>query len=200
MAAPLDFYFDFSSPYGYFASARVDDVARKHGRDCIWHPILLGVALKATGGSPLPNVPIKGDYAKHDIDRCARLWGIDYRFPSTFPIASQAPSRAFYWLSDRDPERAKALARALYRAYFVDDVNISDPENTVWVAEKFGLDAEAVRAAISDPAIKERLKDETQTALERGIFGSPFIVVDGEPFWGADRLDQVDRWLATGGW
>jgi 2-hydroxychromene-2-carboxylate isomerase len=62
------------------------------------------------------------------------------------------------------------------------------------------LDRAQVVAALGEPAVKERLKTEVDAAIERGVFGSPYIVVDGEPFWGADRLDQVEKWLATGGW
>ena len=70
----------------------------------------------------------------------------------------------------------------------------------VAVAATCGVDAAAARAAIDDPAIKEALKRANDEAIAKGVFGSPFVVVDGEPFWGMDRLDQVERWLATGGW
>ncbi|MGH8773196.1 MAG: 2-hydroxychromene-2-carboxylate isomerase [Burkholderiales bacterium] len=200
MPAPIEFYFDFSSPYGYLASCRIDEIAAKHGRATVWRPILLGAILKITGAQPLTSVPLKGDYSKHDMARSARLMGIPFKFPSVFPIASQAPARATYWLSDSDPTKAKELSKAYYRAFFVDDVNISDPQNAVSVAVNLGLDKDAVAAAINDPRIKERLKNEVDSAIAKGVFASPFIIVDGEPFWGSDRLDQIERWLATGGW
>ncbi|MBE0613681.1 MAG: 2-hydroxychromene-2-carboxylate isomerase [Burkholderiales bacterium] len=200
MAAPIDFYFDFSSPYGYFASTKIDALGAKYGREVTWHPFLLGAAMKITGGLPLPQVPMKGDYAKHDFARSAKYYDAEFKLPSTFPISSQAPARAFYWLNREDPKRAKALVAALYRAYFVDDINISNPDDTVSVCAKFGLAADAVRTAINDAAIKELLKSEVDKAIGRGVFGSPYIVVDGEAFWGADRLEQVEKWLATGGW
>jgi len=200
MAAPIDFYFDFSSPYGYFASTRIDALGAKYGREVIWRPFLLGAAMKITGGIPLPNVPMKGEYAKRDFARSAKYYGVEYKLPSAFPISSQAPARAFYWLNGKDPKRAKELVAALYRAYFVDDINISNPEDCIAVCARFGLDADAVRKAINDPAVKELLKTEVDKAVARGAFGSPYIVVDGEAFWGADRLDQIDKWLASGGW
>jgi 2-hydroxychromene-2-carboxylate isomerase len=199
MAAPIDFYFDFSSPYGYLASHKIDALAAKHGREATWRPFLLGVAFKATGVQPLPTIPIKGEYAKHDFLRSARFHGVPYRHPVTFPIASVAPTRAFYWLDAQDPKRAKELARALYAAYFLEDVDISNADNVVAVAAKLGLAADAVRAGISDQAIKDRTKAAVDRALAAGAFGSPYIVVDGEPFWGVDRLDQIEKWLATGG-
>jgi 2-hydroxychromene-2-carboxylate isomerase len=200
MAAPIDFYFDFSSPYGYFASTKIDVLAAKYGREVAWRPFLLGAAMKITGGVPLPSVPLKGDYARRDFARSAKYYGMEFKLPSAFPISSQAPARAFYWLARKDSIQAKALAAALYRAYFVDDINISNPDDTVAVCARFGLNAEEVRAALNDPAIKDLVKTEVSKAIGRGAFGSPFVVIDDETFWGADRLEQVEKWLASGGW
>lgn len=200
MANPIDFYFDFSSPYGYFASTRIEDIAARHEREVVWRPILLGAVFKVTGQQPLPTIPLKGSYAKHDLARSARLLGVPFKFPGKFPIAGQAPSRAYYWVADKDRAGAKKLVHALYHAYFAEDRDISSPEVTANVAAKMGHDRSAVLAALNDPAVKERLRTEVDAAIERGVFGSPYIVVDGEPFWGSDRLDQLEKWLATGGW
>ncbi|HEV7821344.1 MAG TPA: 2-hydroxychromene-2-carboxylate isomerase [Burkholderiales bacterium] len=198
MAAALEFYFDFSSPYGYFAAIKIEGLAARHGRPVTWKPILLGAVFKISGGQPLPTLPMKGPYALRDILRSARFYGIEYRAPSKFPLATQAPARAFYWANQSDPALAKTLAQALYRAYFVDDRDISSPEITADVAAALGLEREAVLAALNDPAVKDRLKNEVDAAIKLGVFGSPYIVVDGEPFWGIDRFDQLERWLARG--
>lgn len=200
MPAPLEFYFDFSSPYGYLGSTRIEDLAARFGRETIWRPILLGLVFKVTQARPLPELPLKGEYGKRDMARFARLWNVPFRVPSRFPIATQAPARAFYWVWDRDPARAKRLAEALYRAYMVEDRDISSPQVTAEVAVPVGIDREALLAALGDPAVKERPRIETGAALDKGVFGSPFVLVDGEPFWGADRFDHVERWLAAGGW
>lgn len=200
MPAPIEFYFDFSSPYGYLASTRIEDLAARHGRETVWRPILLGAVFKATGGKPLAELPVKWDYSARDIARFARLWNVPCRVPTRFPIATQAPARLFYRVEERDPALAKRLAAALYRAYFAEDRDIGNPQVTVEVAASLGLDRAAAAADIADAAAKERLRRETDAALARGVFGSPFLFVDGEPFWGADRLDQAERWLATGGW
>ncbi|HTN29178.1 MAG TPA: 2-hydroxychromene-2-carboxylate isomerase [Burkholderiales bacterium] len=198
MAAPIDFYFDFSSPYGYLASRRIDALASAHGRKVTWRPILLGVAFKATGGAPLPSIPIKGVYAMRDFLRSARFHGIPYHQPTTFPVSTISAVRAFYWLQDRDPAKAVELAKALYNAYFVDGVDISKPENVAQIAGKLGVKAEDLAAALNDQAVKDRTKKEVDAAVAHGVFGSPYVIVDGEPFWGMDRLDQVERWLAKG--
>lgn len=198
--AAIEFFFDFSSPYGYFASTRIDALAAKYGREVIWRPILLGVVFKLTGGQPLPGIPLKGEYAKRDFARCARYYGIPFRLPTQFPAATQAPARAFYWAADQDAGKAKALAAALFYAYMVKDRDISSADATADIAAEVGFDRTALLAAIQSPEIKERLARENQSAIERGVFGSPFVIVDGEPFWGMDRLDQVEKWLATGAW
>lgn len=200
MTKPIDFYFDFSSPYGYIASHRIDDIAGRHDRPVIWRPYLMGVVFKINGRGPLPEQPLVGDYARRDFARSARLYGVPFQMPARLPISAVNPSRAYYWLYDQDQEQAKVLARALFSAYFVDGRDISDPEHVLGVAQSLGVDRSALATALQDPAVKERLRHETDAAIARGVFGSPFFLVDGEPFWGNDRLDQVDHWLATGGW
>lgn len=200
MKPPVEFYFDFSSPYGYLASEKIEALAAKHGRGVDWHPILLGVVFKQTGAMPLTNVPLKGDYSRRDMARSARFHGVGFRMPSTFPIATQAAARIVLWAAERDSGLAAKTVHALYRAFFVDDIDISNADAAAAVAASCGADAAAARAAVDDPAIKDALKRENEQAMGKGVFGSPFIIVDGEPFWGVDHLDQVDRWLATGGW
>lgn len=197
---PIDFYFDFSSPYGYLAATKIDEIAARHGRTVTWRPIMLGVVFKVTGQQPLPSIPLKGEYTKHDIQRAARLFGVPFRVPSKFPTASTAACRAFYSITDRDPQLATDFALAIYTAYFAEDRDIASPEVTVDVAAEIGIPRESMAAALNEPALKDRLRAEVEAAIARGVFGSPYFVVDGEPFWGSDRLDQLERWLVTGGW
>jgi 2-hydroxychromene-2-carboxylate isomerase len=132
--------------------------------------------------------------------RSARLYGVTLRIPHDFPTPSLSACRAFYWLTDSQPELAKSFARAVYRRYFVDNKPIEPFEHVIEVAAGLGIERGALTAALQDPAVKTRLKSEVDAGIGRGVFGSPFIFVDGEPFWGSDRLDQVERWLETGGW
>jgi 2-hydroxychromene-2-carboxylate isomerase len=199
MSDPLTFHFDFSSPYGYLASTKIDALGAKYGREVIWKPFLIGATFKITGLPSLVEVPLKGDYARHDFARSARFHGVPYNHPEPFPIATQAPARAFYWVDAQDKGRAKQLAVALLKAYFVDGINISNPADTVKVAKGLGHDAVALETALNDPAVKALLKNEVDAAMTKGVFGSPFVFVDGEAFWGIDRFDQIERWLATGG-
>lgn len=200
MPAAIDFYFDFSSPYGYFASTRIDELAARHGRDTAWRPILLGPMFKAVGTSPLVSYPIKGRYVVRDFVRFARLIGVPFTMPANFPFGAVAASRAFYWIDDRDKAQAKAFARAVFRAGLGEGGDVTPLEAVAELAAKAGVDRTALLAALAGTDVKQRLVGEVDQAMELGVFGSPTVVVDGEMFWGADRLDQVDRWLATGGW
>jgi len=201
MSEPLQFYFDFSSPYGYLASQKIEALAAKHGRGVDWRPILLGAVFKVDGMAPLTEIPLKGDYARRDMDRSARFHGINaFRMPSKFPIPTQAAARILLWTKDQHPTLAAPVAKALYRAYFFDNRDLSDPEVAADAAATVaGIDRALARAAIDDPVYKEALKREVDGAIQRGVFGSPFVVVDGEPFWGLDRFDQIERWLTSGG-
>jgi 2-hydroxychromene-2-carboxylate isomerase len=198
MAAPIEFYFDFSSPYSYLASEQIEALAARHGREVRYLPILLGAAFKLSGMRPLPEIPMKGEYSRRDFERSARFAGVPFVHPSPFPIGTVAAARAFLWLDETDPARARAFVHAAFRAYFARGRDISDPSVLAAVLRETGADADAALAAIQQPQIKERLKAQVDAALARGVFGAPFVFVDGEPFWGNDRLPQVERWLASG--
>lgn len=200
MTEPILFYFDFSSPYGFLAAREIDDLAARHGREVIWKPMLLGAVFKRNGIQPLVNVPLKGSYTKRDLDREARRLGIDFRLPNPFPFASIAAARAFYWLWDRDPVQARVFGQALFERAFVSGQDISKPNVVLEEAKAQGQDRAAMQAALQNPALKERLRQEVDAAIAAGVFGSPFVLVDGEPFWGYDRFPKIEAWLETGGW
>src|SRR5260221_11724979 len=112
MSSAIDFYFDFSSPYGYLAAQKIDALAANHARTVDWRPMLLGLVFKQQGMAPVTQIPIKGDYSQRDFARSARFHGIPFRMPSVFPIASQAPSRVMLWAKAQDPVLGTRVARA----------------------------------------------------------------------------------------
>lgn len=199
MAQAIDFYFDFSSPYGYLASEKIDDLAVRFARQVRWRPILLGVVFKHTGAAPLTLVPLKGDYSVHDFARSARFLDVPYVHPRKFPLATQHAARAYYWLDEQDGPRAHSFAHAVYRSLFRDGKDISDLNVVLDLAAAQGVDRHALSEALNTQVLKDRLKAENEAALAKGVFGSPYIVVEGEPFFGVDRLPQIERWLACGG-
>ena len=198
MSAPIDFYFDFSSPYGYLASEQIEALAARHGRAVMWHAIVLDAQFQPQGGVKIPLALLRTEYARRDCERSAAFLGIPYKTPTPYPVHTEHAARAFQWLSDRNPDEARAFAHGVFRAYFVDGRNISEPAVLLEIAGALGLDREEVSNAFSDLATKARLKAEIDLAEARGVFGSPFFIVEGEGFWGPDRLAQLERWLATG--
>lgn len=200
MPSPIGFWFDFSSPYGYIAAQLIDDVAARHGRCVDWHPILLGPIFKAVGTGPLTLLPIKGEYSKHDFARMARYHKVAFRLPEKFPAGTQVAARAFYLIADGDAAKARDFARRVYRAYFADGRDVADPAVVMELAAAAGADTAALAEPLKDEAIKERVKGEVEAAMKAGVFGSPHFIVDGEPFWGVDRIPMMEEWMRTGGW
>lgn len=197
MSDPIEFYFDFSSPYAYLLSEKLDELAARHGRRVKWRPLLLGVVFQATGSAPLTQqYAAKASYSLLDFARSARFLGVPYRQPSRFPLPTQAAARAYYWLHERDCALARRFAHAVFRALFVEDRDISSPATILDIGAGLGVDRDGLEAAMQSPEIKDRLKAEIGSALARGVFGSPHVFIDGEPFFGADRLPQIESRLA----
>lgn len=199
MATAIDFYFDFASPYGYLAAERIDALAAKYGREVNWNAILLGFIFKQTGQVAPMTIPLKGEYVIHDMKRSARYLDVPIKFPSEFPKMTIAAARGFYWLKDQYPKLAKAYAQHIYRAYFVEDRDIANAEVVADIAKNAGVDRDAFVANLQSDAVKDRFKNESDRAIARKVFGSPYFIVDNEPFWGVDRFEQLERWLKTGG-
>jgi 2-hydroxychromene-2-carboxylate isomerase len=197
MRPAIDFYFDFSSPYSYIASEWVDAVAARHGRVVHWHAILLGATFAAAELKPPVAHPLKREYSLRDFARSARFAGVPFEMPDKFPIPTQNAARVYWWLHDTTtPEQAVAWAHAGLRALFTRGVDLSDPAQLDALLRESGLDAAAARAAYTDPLWKDRLKRENDQAIANGVFGAPFFIVDGEPFWGNDRRVQLEAWLS----
>jgi 2-hydroxychromene-2-carboxylate isomerase len=202
MPAPIAFYFDFISPYGYFASLRIEELAARHGRTVDWRPMLLGVAvLKVMGLKPLLDTPLKSDYVRRDVLRHARRHGVQLGRDLHASVGNPLPpARAFCWVRKHRPELQAAMAHALYHAFWAEGRDLSTPEAVAAIALPAGLHKEEVAAAAAGEEAATLLRNAVAASIQAGIFGSPTTVVDGEPFWGVDRLPDVDDWLTLGGW
>lgn len=200
MSKQIDFYFDFASPYGYFAAREIEALAARQNATVTWRPILLGAVFKATGSQPNLAAPLRGDYLRHDVARIARMLGLPLVIPSSAPVKSVAPARLFYWLDAGDPALAKDYALAAFDAHWLRGHDIGQLDEALAPALSLGLDAAAARAGMEDPAVKDRLRAETDRAIERGVFGSPFFCFDDQRLWGWDRLPMLEAWLKSGGW
>lgn len=193
MTKSLQFYFDFASPYGFLASRKIVGLADAIGRAVVWRPFLIGAVYRTYGGAPL-NHPLKKDYMIRDFARRATLDGLEgIRMPANFPASPVPPSRLTYWIEYEAPHRTGDFVQAAYRAYWIDGRDTADANVALDVAESIGLDRAVAADGMQEPAVKDRLRTETETAIARGVFGSPFIFVDGEPFWGGDRFQDIER-------
>lgn len=197
---PIEFWFDFASGYAYFAARDIDALGARVGRSVLWRPFLLGTAFRATGVKGLSSTPLKKDYAWRDWDRMARRRAIPFALPPHHPSVALAATRAFYAIAADDGDGAVRFARAILDAYFIDGIDSGDAEQVLGVAGRLGWNVDRLRAAIADPALKARVKETSEGAVARGIFGSPFFLVDGEPFWGVDRMGMMEDWIRSGGW
>ena len=200
--APLHFYFDFISPYGYFASLRIEELAARHGREVEWHTMLLGVSvLKVMGLKPLLDTPLKGDYVKGDVKRYARKHGIPLGRDLDAPVGNPLPAaRAFCWVKEHHPHLQAPMAQALYRAYWAEGRDLSTPESLADIDLPPGMDPSWIESGARSEFAATLLRREVDASLRSGVFGSPTVIVDGEMFWGVEGLADVEEWLERGGW
>ena len=188
------FFHDFASPFSYLAATQIERVAHRHGATVEWRPILLG-ALFRTIGTPLVPLrtfsPSKQRYVLGDLHRWAAWWQVGFQFPSCFPVRTVLPLRVAL--------QAPEATLPLYRALWQEDRDIGQPEVGAAVLTGPGLDAPALLAGAGGPAVKERLRENTEMAQRTGVVGVPtFALDDGMLIWGQDRLTQLDR--ALSGW
>ncbi len=197
MPAPIDFYFDFASPYAYLLSGQLEALAAKHGREVRWYPILLWALLKQIGLQPPLEIETKKRYMLLDAERSARFYGVPYRLPDQFPVSSHLPARLFYHLRSSDVALAKRFAQRAFAAYFVENTTLTDPSMITAIGASVGVDARDVEAGLSAEAAKNGLRDEISSAEKKGVWGSPFVFIDDKPFFGADRLPQMEFLLES---
>ncbi|MHA6261838.1 DsbA family protein [Arenibacterium sp. CAU 1754] len=191
-ANTLHFWFEFASNYSYLSVERIEDMAAAKGVTVEWHPFLLGPIFRAQGwdSSPFNIYPAKGKYVWRDMERLTRARGLPLRVPDPFPQNSILAARIA--LAALEHPQGKAFCTAVYRAEFAQGKTISDPQVLRDALSGSGLNPNLIERA-DNPAIKARLKDNTERAVELGIFGAPSFVVGDELFWGDDRLaDAID--------
>ncbi len=194
---PITFWFDFGSPYGYLMAERIDALAAAHGRSVRWRPILLFAVLRRLEiPAPLAS-PAKRDYMLMDFERSARHLELPFRLPSRFPLVTAWPARMFHVLAEHDMASATTFARCAMRAAFRDDQPLDDTDFLGALAARCdGRDAGRLLQAAQGDAARGALARAVDEAVEQQVFGSPFVQIDGEPFFGADRLPQIEARLA----
>lgn len=191
-AHPIDLYFDYSSPFAYIGCVIAE---RLFGDAARWRPMLLGAVFKSVGTVDVPLFTQSEPKRRHtrlDLERQAADAGLEFRFPSRFPMTTVLALRVTLAAGGLEGAAGRRLVHAIFRAYWADDRNIADPEVMRAICAAEGLDAEALLAAAGSPGLKSSLRTATSEAVDAGVFGAPTVVVhrpEGrELFWGADRI------------
>jgi 2-hydroxychromene-2-carboxylate isomerase len=195
MSKTVEFFFDLGSPASYLAHTQLPDLCRGAGAALVYRPMLLGGVFQATGNASPAMIPAKGRYMICDLARFAERYGVPMRFNPHFPINTLTLMRLLVAVQLHQPECFEDALQALFRAIWVDGVNMGDPATVAGVLVAAGFDAAALQAQIVEPAVKGALKATTEEAVKRGVFGAPTCFVDGEMFFGQDRLDFVRETL-----
>lgn len=196
MAKTVEFWFDVGSPAAYLAWQRLPRLCAEAGAAIAYRPMLLGGVFQATGNQSPMMVPAKGRYMQADLARFAQLDGVAFSHNPFFPINTLTLMRGATGLQMRDEPRMVPYVDAVYRAIWVEGRNMNDPAVVAGVLKEAGFDPEALVALAADPQVKERLKAQTQEAVQRGVFGAPTFFVEGRMYWGQDRLDFVQQELS----
>ena len=195
--APLEFWFEFASTYSYPAAHAVEAEARSRGVEVKWRSFLLGPIFAAQGwaDSPFNIYPAKGKYMWRDLARICAGQGLPLRKPTQFPRGSMLAGR----IACRFAEAAWVgdFVRRVYSANFADNLDIGSPFVIGKILADIGQTPAAVMQAAQAQDTKDAFRAQADRAVALGIIGAPSFVVDGEVFWGGDRLAQALDW-ATG--
>ena len=201
MAKHVDYYVSLNSPWAYLGSQRFAAMAKKYGADVTIWPVDFGSVFAVSGGLPLPKrAPQRQAYRMMELKRWREHTGVKLNLEPKFFPSNEVPA-AKCVIALREQGRmadAIAVAHAVMSALWTEDKNTGDPATLKSIIAGCGLDADAVIAASEAPGPADKREEYTKHAIAQGVFGAPSFVIDGEIFWGQDRLDFVDRRLARG--
>lgn len=200
VAMKIEYFLSIASPWTYLGSQRFADLVRRHGYDPVVRPMELGEVFAASGGTLFhQRSPQRQRYRQIELARWSRWLGVPIVLePRFYPVDREPASRLLIAARERGGN-ALALSDAILRAMWAEDRNIADWSVLADIATRLGHDAEALIALAQDERTKTLYRDDTQAAIRCGVFGAPAYVLDGEIFWGQDRLDFVERALAAEG-
>jgi len=193
MGKKVEFYYDFSSPYTYIASTGIEKICEGNGAELEWKPFLLGGVFNEIGSVPAVQIDNKFRYLRRDFELCAKYYGVDLKFPDLFPLNSVRSMRGAF--AAKEQGKLVEYTHEMFRLYWTEGLDLSNAEILGDAVSNVGIDSEWFVKRINEQDIKDKLRDETSIAIERGVFGAPTMFVDDQMFWGNDRLDFLDRYL-----
>ncbi len=197
MAVPIVYYFDFVSPHSYIAMPAIEAVAAKHGRTLDWRVVSVFQIWDAIDYHPIGKPKAKARYVRRDFERCAAVAGLPFTMAKPFPLDCVLARHAFWRLQREAPEIATDFARAVFHRYWGEGRDISTAEQIAESTAAVGVDIDMMKAAESDQEAAANVRANGEQAVEDGAFGVPFFLLDGEPFWGHDRVAHIDWRLAN---
>ncbi|MCZ6589799.1 MAG: DsbA family protein [Alphaproteobacteria bacterium] len=195
MAPPIRFYFDFVSAYSYVAMNRIDTVAARYGREVDWCVVVLADVFAHHNATSPRDQPAKFAHNAKDFPRLCTMNGLPVTFPPEVPPHGASLHRlVFLRLKRKDPALAKRFALAVDNRYFGLGKEVRTARQLASACKVYGVDIafDEIKAAEGDRRAKKALADSFDQAIDDGMFGAPFMVCDGETFWGADRLDHLE--------
>jgi 2-hydroxychromene-2-carboxylate isomerase len=193
----VEFYFDFGSPTAYLAYTQLPRIAAEHGAEIVWRPVLLGGVFKGAGNQSPVMVALKGVWMWNDMDRWAKRYGVPLLKNPHFIINTLTLMRIAVGLQMRKPDQFSRYVDTMFRAMWVEPVNLGDAAVVAETLQKAGFDAPALAALAAEPEVKARLIDATDGAVKRGVFGAPTMFVGSDMFFGQDRLEFVREALSA---
>ena len=192
----LDFYFDFGSPTAFLANSRLRQLQQEFDFKIHYKPVLLGGIFKATGNSSPVMVAAKGEYMlKHDLPRYAQKYSVALKFNPHFPINTLQLMRAATGLLDKS--NFDSFINTIFKAIWIDGLNMGDEMVLQKVLSDSNFNSHDIFKLASTDSVKEILIANTDSAVKRGLFGVPTIFINGEMFFGQDRLDFVEEILKS---
>ncbi|QJI29817.1 2-hydroxychromene-2-carboxylate isomerase [Pseudomonas sp. ADAK18] len=196
MSKTLEFFFDLGSPATYLAYTQLPNLCTETDTQLVYQPMLLGGVFKATGNASPATIAAKGRYMFLDLARYAKRYNVPLKFNPNFPINTLTLMRAVTGIQMHQPERFIDFIDCLFRALWVEGRHLGDPAIVAQVLTEHGFDPAEVLALANDEAVKAALKDKTENAIQRGVFGAPSMFVGSQLFFGQDRLDFVREALS----
>lgn len=196
MNKKVEFFFDLGSPTSYLAYTQLPKICAQTGSQLVYQPMLLGGVFKTTGNASPISVPAKGRYMLQDLARFVQRYQVELNFNPHFPINTLLLMRATTGVQMHLPERFIDFIDCLFRALWVDKRNLNDAASVAQVLEQGGFDPQQILDLSNAEDVKTALRNNTEQALQRGVFGAPSMFVGEELFFGQDRLDFVREALS----
>lgn len=191
----VEFYFDLGSPFSYLAFYKLQEITKKYNAVIDYTPILLGGIFKSTGNKSPIEVPAKGIYSMQDLSRWSDYYQIPMQMNPYFPMNTLTLMRILTGVKIYHDEYFEVILTKLFDAIFRKPLNLTDSEVLINLFQGDAIDGQQLLDLSQDPVVKQKLIDETNNAVQRGVFGAPTFFVRENMYWGQDRLHFVEREL-----